>query len=134
MWPDELGIELANVHGGAVDRPAVGRPTPTEMGVVSELHGANVVLVRSRSEREGGWRGEVHGAAHSGELSRNSDERFTRRGGLPRAVEVSAGCARGRRSLGQDGAARGELAWSERQRRRWRAVSVVEPPLLLLFA
>jgi hypothetical protein len=32
MWPDELGIELANVHGGAVDRPAVGRPTPTEMG------------------------------------------------------------------------------------------------------
>jgi hypothetical protein len=32
MWPDELGIELAGVHGGAVARPAVGRPTPTEMG------------------------------------------------------------------------------------------------------
>jgi hypothetical protein len=24
MWPDELGIELASVHGGAVARPAVG--------------------------------------------------------------------------------------------------------------
>jgi hypothetical protein len=32
MWPDELGIELAGVHGGAVAQPAVGRPTPTEMG------------------------------------------------------------------------------------------------------
>jgi hypothetical protein len=32
MWPDELDIELAGVHGGAVAQPAVGRPTPTEMG------------------------------------------------------------------------------------------------------
>jgi hypothetical protein len=32
MWPDELGIELADVHGGTVARPAVGWPTPTEMG------------------------------------------------------------------------------------------------------
>jgi hypothetical protein len=32
MWPDELGIELAGVYGGAVARPAVGRPTPTERG------------------------------------------------------------------------------------------------------
>jgi hypothetical protein len=32
MWPDELGIELASVHGSAVARPAVGRPTPIEMG------------------------------------------------------------------------------------------------------
>jgi hypothetical protein len=79
-------------------------------------------------------RGELHGAAHSGELGRNSDERFTRRGGLPRTVAVSAGYARGRRSLGQDGATRGELAWPERQRRRWRAVSVAELPPLLLFA
>jgi hypothetical protein len=32
MRPDELGIELAGVHGSAVARPAIGRPTPTEMG------------------------------------------------------------------------------------------------------
>jgi hypothetical protein len=32
MWPDELGIELAGVHGSAVARPTVGWPTPTEMG------------------------------------------------------------------------------------------------------
>jgi hypothetical protein len=32
MWQDELGIELTGMHGGAVAQPAVGRPTPTEMG------------------------------------------------------------------------------------------------------
>jgi hypothetical protein len=32
MWPDELSIELADVYGGAVARPTVGGPTPTEMG------------------------------------------------------------------------------------------------------
>jgi hypothetical protein len=32
MWTDELGIELAGVLGGAVARPAIGWPTPTEMG------------------------------------------------------------------------------------------------------
>jgi hypothetical protein len=31
-WPDELGIELAGVHGGSVVWGAVGRPTPTERG------------------------------------------------------------------------------------------------------
>jgi hypothetical protein len=32
MWLDELGIKLIGVHGGAVARPTVDRPTPTEMG------------------------------------------------------------------------------------------------------
>jgi hypothetical protein len=34
MRPDELDIELADMHGGAVAQPAIGRPTPTEMGCV----------------------------------------------------------------------------------------------------
>jgi hypothetical protein len=72
---------------------------------------------RSEVER----RGAVHAADNSGELGRNSDEQFTWRGGLPRPIAVSAGCARGRRSLGQDVAARGEVEWPERQCRRWRS-------------
>jgi hypothetical protein len=32
MWPDELSIELSGMHGGVEARPAVDRPTPTEMG------------------------------------------------------------------------------------------------------
>jgi hypothetical protein len=71
-------------------------------------------LERSEVER----RGAFHGADNSGELGWNSDEQFTRRRGLPRPVEVSTGCARGRGSSRRDGAACGELAWPERQRRR----------------
>jgi hypothetical protein len=60
-------------------------------------------------------RGELHRAAHSGELGRNSDKRFTRRRGLPRPTGASTGYTRKRRSLGQDRAARSELAWPEQQ-------------------
>jgi hypothetical protein len=34
MQPNELSIELSGMHDGAVARPAVGQPTPTEMGRV----------------------------------------------------------------------------------------------------
>jgi hypothetical protein len=73
MRPDELGIELAGVHGGTVARLA-NTDRDGMRGVVCELHRANVVLVPVRSGREGGWRGEVHGVAHSGELGQNSGE------------------------------------------------------------
>jgi hypothetical protein len=62
-----------------------------------------------------GRRGAVHGAESSGELGWNSGERFPWIEGLPRAAEVSAGCARGRRSPRQDGAAHDETERPERR-------------------
>jgi hypothetical protein len=66
--------------------------------------------MKEKRTRKGG----VHGAGSSDELGRDSGEKSLRRGGLPRAVEVSAGSARGRWSSGQDGAACDELERPER--------------------
>jgi hypothetical protein len=56
-------------------------------------------------------RGELHGAAHSGELGRNSDKRFTRREGLPRRADTSSGCGRAKRCSWHDVVDGGELLW-----------------------
>jgi hypothetical protein len=104
---------------GGADRH---RPASTDRegprGEVSELHGANAVLVRSRSGREGGWRGEVHGVAHSGELGRNSGELLPWLGAESSRTVASTGCATKRRSEDEDGGGGGEPEWRLRQ---WRS-------------
>jgi hypothetical protein len=70
--------------------------------------------MRAQRREKGEWRGGVRGAEFSGELDRGFDERFLRRGCLPREAKASAGYARGRRSLEQDGEADDELRWPER--------------------
>ena len=105
-------------------RPAIsGREGARE--VVWELHRARAVFVRAKGEREGGRRGEVHGAECSGELSHNSGERFPGRGSFSRLTEASTRCARRRRSCGRDGGFNGELGRSRervpaRHGARWR--------------
>ena len=99
------------VGGAAHRRPTIsGREGARE--VVWELHRARAVFVHAKGEREGGRRGEVHGAECSGELGHNSDERFSRRGSFSRLTKVSTRCARRRRSYGRDGGFNGELGRS----------------------
>jgi hypothetical protein len=87
----------------------------------------------ARARREKG--GAEESGPQSGKLWRArlcSGEQFTRRGGLPRPAGASTGCARERRSSGQDGGVDGETERPERQRRRWRAVAEAGLRLLLL--
>jgi hypothetical protein len=102
-----------------------GHPRPCH----GHRKGARALVSRGKQDTRA--RKAKGGAERSGPRSRNlrrarpcSGEQFTWRGGLPRATDASNGCARERRSSGQDEAACGELAWPERQRRRWRTVVV----------
>jgi len=111
--------------GGAAHRRSTisGREGARE--VVWELHRARAVFVRAKGEREGGRRGEVHGAECSGELSHNSSEKFPGRGSFSRLTEASTRCTRRRRSCGLDGGFNGELGRSgellpTRRGARWR--------------
>jgi hypothetical protein len=102
-------------RGGSACRQPANTDREGPRGVVCELHRANAVLVRSRSEREGGWRGEVHGAVHSGELGRNSGELLPWLGAESSRAVVSTGCATRRRSEEEDGGCGGArepaMAW-----------------------
>jgi hypothetical protein len=59
-WPDELGIELVDEHGGSAARDAVGRPAPTERSCAVRS-ASFAVQVRCSCAREVGekWRGGV---------------------------------------------------------------------------
>jgi hypothetical protein len=121
MQPDELGIELAARawwRGGSARCRSANADRDGPRGVVCELHRANAMLVRARSGREGGWRGEVHGAAHSGELSQNSGEPLPWLGVVSLRVVVSMGCATRRRSEEED---RGRGGEPGRRLSRWRS-------------
>jgi hypothetical protein len=94
-----------------------GRPSPAKRGH-RERHTSTEEARRRRcahgKRKKGERRGGVRGAEFFGELGWSSDERFLWRGRLPHEVEISAGCARERRSSEQDGEACGELRWPER--------------------
>ena len=80
-------------------------------------------------------RGGVHGAELSSELDHYSDEGFPRKGSFPWLTEASTGCARWRRSFGQDGAIDDELGWpgepTLERRVRWRSCLRARKLLLL---
>jgi hypothetical protein len=76
--------------------------------------GSKANKMRAWRRKKGERRGGVRGAEFSGELGQYSGERFPRRGSLPREAESSAGSARERRSLKQDGEAGSEPRWLER--------------------
>jgi hypothetical protein len=119
----ELGGPVTAVHGGTVARMIAGRPTPTMERAMEGCSstgepGANKMCALEWNEVE--RRGAVHGAENSGELGRNSSERLSQMESLPQTTEVCTGCARGRESSRQDGAACGVVERPARRLRRWR--------------
>jgi hypothetical protein len=103
-------------RGGAAHRRERVSGHEAARKTTSEHRESRVNGMRARVKEKRKQRGGFHGAGFLGELGQNSGERFARMGSLPRLMEVSAGCSRGRRSLGQDGAACGELGLPERAR------------------
>jgi len=81
-------------HGGSALRRECVSGHGVARGAAWEVHRARAVLVHEKREREGGQRGEVHGAEHSDEeeLTPVSDSRGREAShGLPRRAQGARG-------------------------------------------